>query len=200
MEGRNDNGQFKKGHRASPSTEFKKGQHWRQPKPYWDRDWLYREYVTRQQSAADIASVFNCHESNILYFLKKHGITARTISETRSIKYWGLPGEQNGMYGVTGRDSPNWKGGITPERQALYSSLEWKRVYSFVWERDRATCQRCEKHIERRDGYVLYVHHIVPFSCEQLRVSKENLVLLCTKCHGWVHSKKNTEKEFVGVG
>ena len=34
---RNEKGQFKKGTRNSVKTEFKKGEHWRVPKPFWKK-------------------------------------------------------------------------------------------------------------------------------------------------------------------
>ena len=36
---------IKKGERRGESTEFKKGQHWRPHKPYWEKDWLEKEYI-----------------------------------------------------------------------------------------------------------------------------------------------------------
>ena len=165
-------------------------------KPYWDHDWLYQEYITKQRSAADIASDFECKENNILYFLAKLGIPRRTISEVRAVKYWGLSGEQNGMYGKTGVDNPRWRGGCTPERQALYSSQEWTEAAKTVWRRDSATCQRCKQSGQRYEG-ALHIHHIVSFANAALRTDPCNLVLLCDKCHWFVHSKKNTEGEFL---
>ena len=43
----------------------------------------------------------------------------------------------------------------------------------------------------------LHVHHIVSFAEEEYRVDPDNLVLLCVKCHRFVHSKKNIEREFI---
>jgi hypothetical protein len=192
---RNKLGQFLKGLRSSPTTEFKKGQHWRNPKPYWDKEWLYQEYVVNQKSAADIAKEQDCDEGNILYFLRKHEIQARSISEARDVKHWGASGKNNPMFGRIGEDNPNWKGGVTPERQRLYSSFEWKKVEDFVWSRDKFKCQRCGK--KGSKGKKFHVHHIAPFEIEELRTDPNNLVLLCSSCHGWVHSKENINKEFI---
>jgi len=175
---------------------FKKGHHWREPKLYWCRDWLYQEYVVNERSAADIASEFECNENNILYFLAKHNIPRRSMSDVRRVKHWGLFGEQNGMYGRTGEDNPHWRGGCTPERQALYASQEWAKAVRNVWKRDRATCQRCGKRKQDNEG-LFHIHHIVPFGNEALRTEPSNLVLLCDKCHWFVHSRENTEGEFI---
>lgn len=188
---------FVKGVRASPETEFKKGEHWREPKPYWDKVWLYTEYLGKDKSAKQIADEQGCKENNILYFLKKHGIKAKTMPEIRAKKYWGLKGKTNGMYGRKGDTNPQWKGGVTPERQSFYISHEWAEACLFVWNRDKATCQRCGKKKTNNDE-VFHIHHIISFSQKELRGEPNNLVLLCVDCHRWVHSSKNKEKEFLG--
>lgn len=188
---RNSKGQFTKGNHFSPSTEFKKGEHWRPSKPYWNKDWLYKEYVENFRSAADIANQFDITEAAILHWLRKHKIKRRNMTDIRAEKYWGLSGEKNGMHGKTGKDSVNWKGGITPERQGFYVSTAWKKSCSFVYKRDNAQCQRCGN---KND---LHVHHIVGFANKKLRSDVNNLVLLCVKCHRFVHSKKNINKEFI---
>ena len=182
---RNDKGQFVKGHR-----------HWREPKAYWDRDWLYHAYVVEQRSANEIASEFECKRNNILYWLHRHGIPVRTISQARAVKHWGLSGEANGMYGCTGEDNPNWRGGVTPERQALYCSEEWGKAVHQVWKRDEGACQRCG--VQDADCY--HIHHIVSFALVELRAEVSNLVLLCRSCHHFVHSRENTEQQFIEEG
>jgi hypothetical protein len=192
---RDKHGRFKKGERSSQATEFKPGQHWREPKPYWDRDWLYNEYVVKQRSASEIAGDFECKENNILHFLHKHQIPIRTMKEIRAIKYWDVSGPENGMYGRTGENNPNWKGGITPERQALYASLEWANAVKAVWARDQATCRRCK---QPHHAHILFhIHHLISFEAVELRTETTNLVLLCKKCHSFVHSKGNINREFI---
>lgn len=186
----NDKGQIQKGEHLSPATEFKPGQHWRPRRPYWNREWLYEEYVTKQRGAGEIARDFGITEAAILHWLRKHEIPRRTMSEIRSLKYWGLEGETNGMYGKTGADNPHWKGGISPERQSFYCSTEWAQASRVVWQRDQATCRRCGKPGE-------HIHHIVSFQVEALRADPDNLVLLCKPCHHWVHSRKNKKQEWI---
>ena len=176
---------------------FKKGEHWRAPKPFWEKEWLLDAYVTQGQSAADIARGQRCGEANILYWLQKHGIPRRTVSEARQRKRWSVAGEQNGMYGRTGPESPNWKGGVTPERQAFYASREWGAALRFVWKRDSHLCQRCHKKPKRRGSF--HIHHRISFRVTALRANYDNLTLLCRACHHWVHSRKNLRKEFLGA-
>jgi hypothetical protein len=195
---RNEKGQFVKGVRSHPETEFKPGQHWRPRKPYWDREWLHEEYVVKQRSASEIAEQFGIRDTAIYFWLKKHDIATRPMSEIRAHKQWGVSGEQNGMYGKRGAETSNWKGGVTPERQAFYASRKWAQSCQQVWRRDGATCQRCGKHGSK--ATTLHVHHIISFAYKETRADADNLVLLCNKCHRFVHSRKNTQSEFIKEG
>lgn len=192
------NGRFKKGFHYSISTEFKKGQHWRKPKTYWNKEWLYNEYIIKNKSSGEIAKSQSCGEGNILYWLKKHNIKIRSISETRKIKYWGLNGKDNPMWGKRKDLNHNWKGGISPERQEFYNTEEWKKACYYVWKRDKAVCQRCKILFSKLNK--LHVHHIVSFENKELRSDTNNLVLLCKSCHNFIHSKKNVNNEFIDRG
>lgn len=198
MAERDEKGRITEGMRLSPETEFNEGEHWREEKPYWHEDWLRREYVRKQRSAESIAREFDCTPANVRYHMEKHGIERRTISEVREIKHWGSSGEENGMHGRTGEDNPNYKGGVTPERQGLYASQEWKDAAQTVWSRDESTCQRCGDHQAESDS-VFHIHHIVSFCVEELRAEPANLILLCEDCHHWVHSNENSDDEFLAT-
>jgi len=101
------------------------------------------------------------------------------------------------MKGKRGAESTRWKGGITPDRQAHYSSEEWKRASKAVWKRDKAICQKCglDKNSNREISFD--IHHIKSFEHKELRSTVSNLVLLCEPCHYWVHSKKNKKDLFI---
>lgn len=96
------------------------------------------------------------------------------------------------MKGRKGPDTPSWRGGITPQRQAVMASLPWKRAVVKVWRRDKATCQRCGKLKKDHRSLPFDIHHIKSFQFKHLRCRVSNLVLLCEPCHYWIHSKKNT--------
>ena len=183
MNKRNKKGQFLKGH------------HWREAKPYWNKEWLINQYISSEKSASQIATENGCTENNILYWLNKHGIKTRSAEEVRKIKKWGLSGKQNGMYGRTGKSNPNWKGGVAPERQVMYSSNEWSEAVFAVWERDKSTCQECstKKDDSKRQ---FHIHHIKSFALHsELRCDVDNLLLVCKSCHNKLHSK-----EVISVG
>lgn len=178
---------------------FQKGQHWRPCKPWWDRQWLVDQYVDQGKSASDIAAEWGVTAGAILFWLRKHGVERRSVSEARSRKHWGVFGHDNPMWGQTGDLNPRWTGGSTPERQAFYASQEWKSVCAFVWKRDSATCRRCRSY-KQSAADVYHIHHIVPFSNKDLRANPDNLVLLCGSCHKFVHSKLNVERRFLPGG
>lgn len=177
--------------------QFKKGTHWRKKKPWWDRQWLYDQYITYGRSAKDIALDGGVGETAILYWLAKHSIKTRTMKETRKNKHWGLLGADNPMWNRRGELNPRWLGGVTPERQAFYTSQEWKTACSFVWDRDSATCQRCGLEKKTNSDVPFHIHHIVSFANESLRADTDNLILLCEICHHFVHSRKNIKHEYI---
>jgi len=96
-----------------------------------------------------------------------------------------------------GAVSPNWKGGVTPERQSVYSSKEWCDAVKIVWKRDNATCQNCLLHQNEARDTKFHIHHIESFMVKEKRTDPVNLVLLCPNCHFFVHSKKNTKRLFI---
>jgi transposase-like protein len=115
----------------------------------------------------------------------------------------GVPYLKDGVHhlkGKRGSETPSWKGGVTPERQAFYSSDEWKLAARTVWARDDAKCRRCGKDhrsVPYRQRGNFAIHHIISFAYRPLRAEPSNLVLLCRPCHLWVHSSKNVNKEFI---
>lgn len=195
-DGRDAAGRFVSGHGFGKATRFQLGYHWRQRSDLYDKDWLSCQYETEQKSASEIAMLVRCTENNVLYWLKKHGITTRTISQVRSIKYWGLPGERNGMFGVTGPASPTYISGSTPERQKMFSRNVGKAFRAKVLARDGYTCRRC---LSKPTGpRSLHVHHLC--LCGERRdlwFVVDNGVTLCRQCHLWVHSNRNTDGDWL---
>lgn len=166
-------------------------------KPFQSEDWLREQYVLLNRSAGEISEQFGVTEQSIYFWMKRFGIERRTTSEARDTKHWGESGEANPMFGKRGSEVPGWKGGCTPERQAFYSSVEWANAVKVVWKRDNATCQRCGC-MKRDSDESFHIHHIVSFAVKELRAEPSNLVLLCAKCHRFIHSKGNVNKDFLG--
>lgn len=176
---------------------FKKGAHWRTPQKHWSRDWLVMEYVAKARSAAEIAAECGCRETNILYWLAKHGIPRRTMSQVRRVKHWGADGAANPMFGKCDEANPNWKGGESPDRQKLYARHMWKSIRRAVMLRDGVKCVRCGA--AHNGAKSLHTHHIKPWARNiALRFDTENIVTLCRDCHEFVHSRANSEMEYLG--
>jgi len=77
----------------------------------------------------------------------------------------------------------NWKGGITPERNAKRGSLYMRLAREACFERDEYSCRVCGKR-----GGRLNAHHIWPFHRFPERMYEVgNLITLCHDCHNKFH-------------
>lgn len=177
--------------------QFIKGAHWRVHQLFREKAWLVENYVQQERSAKDIAKQFGVTDAAVLFWLRRYDIPRRTASEARKVKRWGQSGADNPMWNRRGELNPRWLGGVTPERQSFYTSVEWKRACSAVWKRDNATCRRCGIHRSERPDLPFHIHHIESFANRELRANVGNLVLLCEICHNFVHSKRNVNREFL---
>lgn len=177
--------------------QFRKGVHaYRQSRPHWDRLWLESRYVGLNMSAESIAVEAECTENNILFWLEKHQIPRRSMSEVRAIKYWGVSGEANPMFGKTGIANPRYVDGSSPERQRRYSQADGREFIKAVYKRDDYRCVKCSA--PKAGPKTLHAHHILPWAGNpDLRFDLSNTVTLCRTCHHWVHSRENTAKEFL---
>jgi len=192
-----------------------------------NKKWLYNEYVVKKRNCVEMGKQLNKDAKTIHSWLRKNDIPTRPrggASSSGSFKkgtsIWNgrkhkpetkekirqarirdghVPYLKNGIHWLKHEGVKNgmWKGGITPERQSVYSSIEWSNAVKAVWKRDNATCQRCKIHQSKIREKKFNIHHIVSFMNKDLRTNTNNLILLCYDCHKWVHSKKNINKEFI---
>lgn len=108
-----------------------------------------------------------------------------------------LRGSSNGMYGRTGSANPNYRHGLSPERQRVQSSAEYQEFLRRVEIRDGHHCRRCGQYSAKKRG--MHVHHIYAWEdFPELRTDVDNGVLLCRRCHEWVHSAENIDREWLG--
>ena len=176
--------------------QFLPGSHWRPDAPHWCPEWLREQYVVLGRSSGDIADEAKTTDSAIFYWLKKHGIPRRSVAQARALKHWGLAGEKNPMHGKTGEANPRYVDGSSPERQRLYAQGKGREFLRLVLARDGYRCRRCGA--GKAAPKSLHVHHIKPWAGnEALRFDMKNVVTLCRSCHGWVHSRTNTDREFL---
>lgn len=190
-------------------------------------EWLRNAYLVQKLDCTQIAKQVGRDPKSVWNWLKDFGIETRKrgttgnhvhsigvphvmtdagrkkLSEQASaarIKDGRKPYMKDGKHWLKheGAVSPNWKGGITPDRQAFYASEEWVDAVKAVWKRDGAVCQRCGVHHNTMDVRgTFHIHHIESFQVKELRAEVSNLILVCRPCHLFIHSKKNTKKEFL---
>ena len=79
-----------------------------------------------------------------------------------------------------GVNHPNWKGGISPQRNCLESTSLYKTIRSKLL----ATC-KCAKCGTESD---LVIHHIIPYNiAPDLFIVESNMSVLCDACHREYH-------------
>lgn len=193
----------------------------------YTKEWLQDQYFNKGKTCNDIAREIGRDAKRVWEWFKQYGIDVRKrggesskgsfqkghklgvgrvltqdaknkIREAR-INDGHVPYLKDGVHWLKheGAVSPMWKGGITPERQGVYSSLEWKDCVKAVWKRDNATCQKCKHHQSNYRETKFHIHHIESFMAKEKRCEVSNLVLLCPTCHKFVHSKNNVNKLFI---
>ena len=197
---------------------------WQRAQKPVTKEWLIEHYIEKRMDCTTISKIVNRDPKSVWNWLQYYKIPTRPRghdisrlpkgrksgfkqSEETKTKLRKIaiadgrvpydPKVGSYMKGRKGSDTPAWKGGITPERQACYSSPEWSEAVKAVWKRDKATCQRCLSKKKNIRTIPFDIHHIVGFSNKELRTEPSNLVLLCEPCHYWVHSKKNTTNLFI---
>lgn len=192
----------------------------RRPSP----EWLREAYWVKKMDCVQIGKDLGQDPKTIWLWLRNAGIETRkrgTTGNHRFVKrpYWKgrklpkrmrqrlsewhkqngrCPAFINGVHWLKhykGRKPASWRGGVTAERQAFYSTPAWKKAASEVWARDRKRCRRCGAKHSGKEPFD--IHHIAPFSVKHLRCELTNLILVCEQCHYWIHSKENRRKKFI---
>ena len=184
------------GSNRAPNGQFLKGTHWRPHAIFREREYLLREYFQLKRSTGDIAKDNGVTDNAIIFWLKRHGIVRRTTAQARSIKYWGVSGSDNPMFGRTGQANPHYIDGSSPERQSAYANAAGRAWRRAVLKRDEYKCVRCGDN--NRKPKNLHVHHLNQWAGNpDLRFDIDNGMTLCRACHEWVHSRENTNRELL---
>lgn len=72
---RDRSGKFLPGRKGEYGKQFSKEWNVHKPKDYWYKNWLVKEYITKNRSADDIAVEFSVSTRTIRMWLSKHGIS-----------------------------------------------------------------------------------------------------------------------------
>lgn len=173
----------------------------RDPKSVWN--WLKDFNIPTRKRGMDVNQQFKKGQISAFKGMEHTEENKEKMRQAR-IKEGRIPCYVDGVHWIhhpkfKGRHPASWEGGISPERAASYGKVQWKKAVKAVWERDNAICQRCglDHRIVDRNITKYHVHHLLTFTRRHTRYEVDNLVLLCDKCHRWVHSTKNKEKLFI---
>ncbi len=86
---------------------------------------------------------------------------------------------------ITGKNNPNWKGGISPKNKIIRISTEYKNWRKKVFELNDYTCQGCGDR-----GVHLEPHHALSFvKYPQYRFEPWNGQTVCRDCHKNLHDE-----------
>lgn len=116
------------------------------------------------------------------------------IKSAKSGMQKGMRPENNKKW--VGKNHPNWKGGITPERIKAINSEPYRNWRKKIFERDNYICQICG---QKKDW--IEANHIKTFAnYPLLRFEVSNGITLCKSCHRFIiHKERNYEWLFNGI-
>ena len=148
-------------------------------RPYMDKPLLIKMYVESRLTTEQIGKSFGVSGSCIVDWLREYRIPARSPNEYERPR---------------GPESPRYINGQSTLRMKLYGRREWAALRRVVVPRDKV-CRHCGQ-----PKIKVVLHHIKSWSgFPESRLDPDNVVLLCKACHDWVHSKRNTNHEFLSA-
>jgi transposase-like protein len=137
--------------------------------------WAAKLYVENFLSTTEIAGILHVTSPTVSEWLRKMNVRVRTEYTLRQ--------RERLREANLGDKRWNWKGGITPDRVRLRTSLDMKLARECCFERDDYTCRSCGER-----GGKLNAHHIWPFQrFPEWKFEVWNLVTLCKRCHDAFH-------------
>lgn len=86
-----------------------------------------------------------------------------------------------------GKDSPNWRGGISSDRDKWHSN-GGKQWVTYIHK--QSTCALCGYPVSFTSTWDA-AHHVLPFSYTDFRSEPANGLLLCGDCHKAVHNSSD---------
>ena len=93
---------------------------------------------------------------------------------------------------LRGKNSPTWKGGITPINFKIRNSAKYKLWREKVFKRDNWTCKHCGARSKKGKKVIIHSDHIKSFAkYPKLRFRVSNGRTLCIDCHKLTDSYLN---------
>ena len=151
------------------------------------KETLQKLYFEDMLSMRDIAKKLNISTSPVRYWMKKHGLKFRNLSESGKIRCRLKPQSNPGRKGMPknpnyGKDNHSWKGGyIRKDGYRLISVMGEQRLeHRYIWEKDNGQIP---------EGF--QVHHI---NGDKLDNRIENMQVMSNSDHQKLHFKQNITK------
>lgn len=144
-----------------------------------NKDLIYDLYINQKLSKKDLGEKYNCDPGVIDRILKEFDIPIRNTSESKI-----------GLY--TGKNHPNWQGGITGLHYRLREAFYVQQVPKVLY-RDGYKCQLCGS---KKD---LHVHHIKYFKDIFHRILDEHKDLDPIKDQNQLYEIALQDKEFTDL-
>lgn len=162
--------EFKKGQHFSPNTEIKKGNQLH--RGYHVPDHIKQRFSDYHKNNRIITRCETCNKE--ISLIKYNAINQNHHFCSNTCKHSYFSGARNNK----------WNGGVTPYNKLIRDSDEYLRWRNDIFVRDDYTCQTCKVR-----GGELQAHHKQPFSTHSLfRLTLENGITLCKKCHNYLHT------------
>ncbi len=148
-----------------------------------EKETLRKLYEEGQLSIRDIAKKLGCSITPVKYWMKKHGIKSRTLSESGVIRCEKKPQSNPGRKGMpkshkSGKDNHQWKGGRSLTNNGYMRvriNGELVLEHRYVWEKHNGQIPK---------GY--QIHHIDE---DKLNNKIENLQLMKNSEHQKLHKQ-----------
>lgn len=191
-----------------------------QLKVFRDKEWLYQKYVVERKSIPQVAREAGCNGATLRYWLIKHSIPRRTLSESQKgivktvknklgkldvackvcgkpLKRWPFETEKTSIFFCSKECRSNYMS----EFQSGENGPNWKggKWNNRVQVLAHTSYRTLRKKIIKRDKHCrlcgstnnLVVHHIKQRKDHPEQTwDPDNLTTLCKKCHSEIHRKK----------